>query len=382
MDNTNNTNQYLDFYGLHYYNEKLKKYVDGKTIKTDNVTIDRNTSGELEVTERFIQGLKDYISENYASNTKVSQIISRLNTLIGADEEGHKIDVTSIIDTFNEIKDFLANVEDTTLTELFNQVNTRISNTLQLIGIDDIQEFDSTKNYSINDIVIYSNKLYKFIETHSAGAWIGTDVLETDLIKEIDRRLTETYNLVESINNTLAVVNLSATPSMIFVGDSLSIQLVATTDSEATEISIRDNDTVIAEGSGTRLTGYKNIEPTQPGITSFYASFTINGITKTTSATVTAVNKIYYGSGTVYTDAAIVPPAKLTTEGIYNVNVIEDGQYVFFNIPATMILNRATMNGIEFPLDEPTAVTIDDTEYKSYKSSNTVDAGTYEIIIS
>ena len=378
----NNTNQYLDFYGLHYYNEKLKKYVDGKTIKTDNVTIDRNISGELEVTERFIQGLKDYISENYASNTKVSQIISRLNTLIGADEEGHKIDVTSIIDTFNEIKDFLANVEDTTLTELFNQVNTRISNTLQLIGIDDIQEFDSTKNYSINDIVIYSNKLYKFIETHSAGAWIGTDVLETDLIKEIDRRLTETYNLVESINNTLAVVNLSATPSMIFVGDSLSIQLVATTDTEATEIRIRDNDTVIAEGSGTRLTGYKNIEMTQPSINSFYASFIINGITKTVSATVTAVNKIYYGSGTVYTDAAIVPPAKLTPEGIYNVNVIEDGQYVFFNIPTSMILNRATMNGIEFPLDEPTTVTIDGIEYKSYKSSNTVDAGTYEIIIS
>lgn len=378
----NNTNQYLDLYGLHYYNEKLKKYVDGKTIKTDNVTIDRNTSGELEVTERFIQGLKDYISENYASNTKVSQIISRLNTLIGADEEGHEIDVTSVIDTFNEIKDFLANIEDTTLTELFNQINTRISNTLQLVGIDDIPEFDSTKNYSTNDLVIYSDKLYKFIETHSAGAWIGTDTLETDLIKEIDRRLTETYNLVESINNALAVVNLSATPSMVFVGDSLSINLVATTDSEATEISIGDDDTVIAEGSGTRLTCYKSIEPTQPGITSFYASFTINGITKTTSATVTAVNKIYYGSGTVYTDAAIVPPAKLTPEGNYNVNVTEDGQYIFFNIPTYMMLNGATMNGIEFPLDEPTTVTIDNTEYKSYRSSNTVDAGTYEIIIS
>ena len=106
----NNSNQYLDFYGLHRYDEKLKKYIEGKTIKTDNVTIDRNISGELEVTGRFIQGLKDYVSENYASNTKVSQIISRLNTLIGVDEEGHKIDVTSVIDTFNEIKDFLANI--------------------------------------------------------------------------------------------------------------------------------------------------------------------------------------------------------------------------------------------------------------------------------
>ena len=46
----NNTNQYLDLYGLHYYNEKLKKYVDDKEVKTDDVTISKNASGELEVT--------------------------------------------------------------------------------------------------------------------------------------------------------------------------------------------------------------------------------------------------------------------------------------------------------------------------------------------
>lgn len=46
----NNTNQYLDLYGLHYYNEKLKKYVNDKEVKTDDVTISKNASGELEVT--------------------------------------------------------------------------------------------------------------------------------------------------------------------------------------------------------------------------------------------------------------------------------------------------------------------------------------------
>lgn len=218
------------------------------------------------------------------------------------------------------------------------------------------------------------------------GVALSGEFGESTLIGIHQKKLSETFENLQGQIDTIvgkgAIVNLSATPSMVFVEDSLSINLVATTDLEATEISIRDNDTIIAEGSGIRLTCYKNIEITQSGITSFYASFTINGITKTTSATVTAVNKIYYGSGTVYTDAAIVPPAKLTPEGIYNVQVIEGGQYIFFNIPTYMMLNGATMNGFEFPLDEPTTVTIDNTEYKSYRSSNTVDAGTYEIIIS
>lgn len=218
------------------------------------------------------------------------------------------------------------------------------------------------------------------------GVALSGEFGESTLIGIHQKKLSETFENLQGQIDTIvgkgAIVNLSATPSMVFVGDSLSINLVATTDLEATEISVRDDGTVIAEGSGIRLTCYKNIEITQPGITSFYASFTINGITKTTSATVTAVNKIYYGSGTVYTDAAIVPPAKLTPEGSYNVQVIEGGQYIFFNIPTYMMLNGATMNGFEFPLDEPTTVTIDNTEYKSYRSSNTVDAGTYEIIIS
>lgn len=218
------------------------------------------------------------------------------------------------------------------------------------------------------------------------GVALSGEFGESTLIGIHQKKLSETFENLQGQIDTIvgkgAIVNLSATPSMVFVGGSHSINLVATTDLEATEISIRDNDTIIAEGSGTRLTCYKNIEITRPDITSFYALFKIKGIRKATTATVTAVNKIYYGSGTVYTDAAIVPPAKLTPEGNYNVNVIEDGQYVFFNIPTYMLLNGATMNGIEFPLDEPTTVTINDTEYKSYRSSNTVDAGTYEIIIS
>ena len=213
------------------------------------------------------------------------------------------------------------------------------------------------------------------------GVALSGEFGESTLIGIHQKKLSETFTDIRSQINTVLQVNFSADPHIVYTGTS-SIYLVATTDIEATEISIRDNDTVIAEGSGHRLSGTKSIEPSQSGDICFYASFVINGMYKTVETTVSVVDRIYYGSGIIYTDATTSPTPKLTPEGSYNVEVTEDGQYVFFNIPASMILNRATMNGFEFPLDEPTAVTIDGIEYKSYKSSNTVDAGTYEIIIS
>ena len=68
----NNTNQYLDLYGLHYYNEKLKKYVDDKEVKTDDVTISKNASGELEVTGH----LKRLIDNVYVQRPQEIAIIT------------------------------------------------------------------------------------------------------------------------------------------------------------------------------------------------------------------------------------------------------------------------------------------------------------------
>lgn len=213
------------------------------------------------------------------------------------------------------------------------------------------------------------------------GVALSGEFGESTLIGIHQKKLSETFTNIRSQINTVLQVNFSATPYLIYTGTS-SIYLIATTDIEASEIKIRDNDAVIAEGVGHALSCTKSVEPSQSGDISFYASFVINGMYKTAETTVSVVDRIYYGSGTIYTDATTSPTPRLTPEGSYNVEVIEDGQYVFFNIPTYMMLNGATMNGIEFPLDEPTTVTIDNTEYKSYRSSNTVDAGTYEIIIS
>ena len=70
------------------------------------------------------------------------------------------------------------------------------------------------------------------------------------------------------------------------------------------------------------------------------------------------------------------------TAGTYNINVAQNGSYVWFNVPSSMTIHGATMSGFEFPLEAPTNVTINGVAYKSYRSSNTYNAGTLTIVIS
>lgn len=47
-------------------------------------------------------------------------------------------------------------------------------------------EFDSTKSYSIGDVVVYQGVLYKFISAHTAGAWAPADVQATTVAELIE----------------------------------------------------------------------------------------------------------------------------------------------------------------------------------------------------
>ena len=176
-------------------------------------------------------------------------------------------------------------------------------------------------------------------------------------------------------------VNLSASPSPIFVGAQRTIRLSATCSAAAT-IVIKKGSTVLATGSGTSLSASDTITPDSAGNTSYTAEFTIGSIHKTASRSVTAVYPIRIGTGTEYVDGTPLTTPKTSPAGTYNVTVANDGEYVYFNVPSTMTINGATMGGFEFPLEAPASKTIGGVSYKSYRSSNTYDAGTLTIVIS
>jgi hypothetical protein len=220
-----------------------------------------------------------------------------------------------------------------------------------------------------------------YIPSRIKNAAVGGHVAGADDIMDDELQLTQSQ--INSIVLGDAInINLTASPSTVFVGEMKSITLNATISTPADSIKIKKGDTVISTGRGTSLSGTDSITPSIAGNVSYIAEFVLGGLTKTSSRSVTAVNKIYYGSGTIYTDATNSPSARTSPAGTYNVTVAVDATYIFFNVPATMTINKATLSGFNFPLESPENVTIDGVAYKSYRSSNTNDAGTYQIVIS
>lgn len=177
-------------------------------------------------------------------------------------------------------------------------------------------------------------------------------------------------------------VSLSASPSPVFVGVQCTISLVASVNTAANSIIIKKGSTTIATGSGTSLSGSDNITPSAAGNTTYSAEFIVGSTTKTASKSVTAVYPIRTGTGASYVEGTPLSTPKTSPAGTYNINVAQNGSYIWFNVPSSMTIHGATMSGFEFPLEDPTNVTINGVAYKSYRSSNTYGAGTLTIVIS
>lgn len=58
-------------------------------------------------------------------------------------------------------------------------------------GVNEYPAFSSSTQYAAGSVVRYNNKLYRFTALHPAGAWVGTDAIETSIKAETDVKLTE-----------------------------------------------------------------------------------------------------------------------------------------------------------------------------------------------
>lgn len=190
---------------------------------------------------------------------------------------------------------------------------------------------------------------------------------------------------IDAIISDKATVSLAVSTGTFIVGER-TFTLTASTNINAENIVIKQGSNIIATGSGKTIAQSITVTQATAGSITYTAEFTFAGENKrSTTATVYFVNKLYVGSGADYTDVigdSYAQSARRSPAGTYNVTVAENAQYVFFVIPATMSINKATLSGFDFPLDAPVTETIDDVSYKVYRSSNTNDAGTYQIVIS
>lgn len=228
-----------------------------------------------------------------------------------------------------------------------------------------------------------------FLDSHNMK-WETYQYIGTEDDDWMDITLFENHHQVlqdqiDAIISDKAIISLSASTTTFIVGEGMFI-LTASTNTNAEDIVIKQGGNIIATGSGKTLAQEVSVEQATAGSIDYTAEFTfVGGNKRTANATVYFVNKIYVGSGAIYTDVttdSYAVSARRSPAGTYNVTVAQNGQYVFFVIPATMSITKATLSGFDFPLDAPVSETIDDVSYKVYRSSNTNDAGTYQIVVS
>ena len=69
------------------------------------------------------------------------------------------------------------------------------------------EEFSLLKSYNVGDYVIYQGELYKFTDTHAAGAWTGDDVEVVSIMGEMQHDSSEWGNITGTISDQTDLMN-------------------------------------------------------------------------------------------------------------------------------------------------------------------------------
>ena len=211
---------------------------------------------------------------------------------------------------------------------------------------------------------------------------VDASINELTIVDEnLTNQMEELTNDLQELTDLVSQVKLEVSPTIINVGDSSALNFTATCKDTATEIVIKDqNDTTIASGSGTSLVGTTNVTPDTEGSLLFTCSALIGGVTYTSAVKVKTVGKIYYGCGQTDSSATNIAHLSDKPNGLYEVTVSNNGDYIFFMIPESMKVNNISMNGLDVPVASESK-TKDGIQYNVYKSTNQYNSGTYKIII-
>ena len=276
-------------------------------------------------------------TEDKAALEKLKQ---RLNTLIGADEEGESIDVTAAIDTFNEIKEFLEGIEDTTLGDILSRIEDVIGRTEEKLqsGVfynSNTSGLTNGDGDRINNIAFEygSGTLTNLARIESTGQNIYfqnagiTGVTGIDF----DRNITTNINYLRNLNmrngNISGVHNLDMSSGVINMGSSGIITGVAKFD-------INMGSGVLTMNGGT-VTGVRELNINSGG----YITIP-NGV-------ITGVSEIYFSNGNLFTGVASIPS---TLNNIQKINMSSgeiSGVAKLSTGNKSLDLANGTLNGVD-----------------------------------
>ena len=205
---------------------------------------------------------------------------------------------------------------------------------------------------------------------------------------QIQTEITAVQNQVDNIIVNQSEISLTANPNVIYTNDDTDISIKF--DSNVDTIGKIDLNSIYKDGSqipigsntDSHLEAYTSLQNVPKSDIKFKSNVIINGIMMEDECYVYARDPIYYGS---FNDPSISEnkaSARISPSGSYTIDVASNLSYVYFDVPEYMDINKATMNGYQFPFEDPVTITRDGQAYKSYKSKTTYDAGELTIVLS
>lgn len=156
--------------------------------------------------------------------------------------------------------------------------------------------------------------------------------------------------------------------------------------------AVIEPDTLSLKKNGSEVLTNKSAKSytDEEGVTdtvTYKLDITYQGVSKSTSVVVKAVRAMYMGGSQKASDltqddikALNKQALKDSIEGDYSFEVVQN-DYAWLCVPKDFSINKMTSSGIDVPLEVPVTVQVDGYEYKCYRTSSALAAGSMDVTI-
>lgn len=370
-----------------------------------------------------IQSLIDYIGDISDSDVELQALIkiqkfvdtvSEMDLLLYQAKEGDiyycKENKKLYIRRFNE-------------WEIINPLNSKV---YVLVGLDEYNRTNIIHLWDGNDMVVMSERLFLGETTGTAydggkGKALADRVqtLSEDLTNETNARIEADEQLQQNINTVdnkldkeitdrtegdnsiwevlydqfIQISGFGVSPTIIEKGVATTINingrfLFAGEPVTPDTLILKRGDALLSDRPVDNLSGTKDTLNTNDDTTTYSLSITAHGVTRNTSAIVSAYYPCYFGHTTktiiVGTDVLSFSKQsiKSSPNGTYSMSDISQGEYVWLCIPSNFNINSVTSSGFSVPMEAAISVPVEGKgNYKCYRTSSSLVAGTFNFVI-
>lgn len=369
-DYWSNTKDYDKLTIVQATNGEYNTYISRKPVPAGTVLTDRNYWIPFSsLKEEIVLDFNTFV--NLWTNN-LSEVDTRLDSKIDSKVEKIYTDMDSsnqeIYTTISQTRETLQQTD----TGLQNQISTNATNIVRVN----------------NDLLRKEQEIYQTITTLVIGGValkqeFGNEVNYGISQKVITEKIDEIQDKIDKLHPVVFGISLAAAPNLIYDGVQSNVVVSgAMLNEKPANIKLyKGNELIYEEDNIAEF----NEEVEVSTRTTFNVQAEQNGLTYENQITVNTTNPFYIGAGSTYNtiiDNQYKQSIKTNPSGTYIITVQNNQDYIFIIVPSNMNVNRVTSSNFQVPITSATSIIVDGKSYKYYRTANSLDSGTYTIVIS